>query len=94
MYDTAPTNEGRRTYIKAMMLYLQAAYKDINGVDMPDVEKWAFVPCCKGPKNNAPRQTVEGDNCGVYACLIMEMLINKIDPRKLNMYKTQVEERA
>lgn len=94
VYDTAPDEGEVKVYIEAMMRYIREEYKYVYGVDMPDVEKWTSVPSRKGLKKTAPLQNSEGANCGVYACLIMEMLMNKIDPWMLNQYKSQVEEKG
>ena len=94
-YDTAPYKKiGRLSYVKAVLSYLKAEYKANYGVNLPDEEDWKLVPCGLNQKKIAPRQNETGNNCGVFTCLMMEMLVNKIDPWVLNDYRTQVEEKG
>ena len=83
MYDTSPTKNGRIVYINAVFRYLKDEYMAYNGEPLPDQGGWEKVRC--GEINSiVPKQDATGNNCGVFTCLIMELLMNKIDPWILN----------
>ena len=93
MYDTAPSKKGRRTHLDAVFQYIQAEYAAYNGKPLPDRNAWVLVPCRK--RNTiVPMQDASLNNCGLFTCLIMELLINKIDPWILNDHQSEVDTRG
>ena len=92
-YDTGPVKNGRLHYINAVFLYLKMKYKEFHGKTIPDPTGWTKVPCFDGNKI-VPLQEDNRNNCGLFTCLIMELLINKIDPWILNEYQLDVETRG
>ena len=91
-YDTSPVKDGRLHYIKAVFNYIQLEYEAYNGESLSDPEGWKLVPCYKDNNDNiVPVQDPRLSNCGVFSCLIMELLMNKIDPWILNDYRLNVD---
>jgi len=90
VYDTCPVSKGRARYIEAVFDYLKSEYLAYHGVPLPKQEEWKKVPC--GIDNQiVPNQDPTKYNCGIYTCLIMELLLNKIDPWILNDYQVDVD---
>ena len=90
-YDTAPAGiNGRVKSVQAVFSYINGVYNEYYGEDL-DRKEWKLIACRPNAKKIVPRQDPQLHNCGVYTCLIMEMLINKIDPWVLDEYTVQVE---
>ena len=62
--------------------YIQDEHRHKKGVDIPDKELWTFFPCRKEDPC-AVKQKFGSNDCGVYCCLFMDLLMTNIDPSLL-----------
>ena len=78
-YDSFPCDDGRQLYLDIVFQYLQYEYFRCHKVQLPFPADWKLISC---PKNNhvVPLQFGLLNNCGVYTCVLMEFLLNNIDP--------------
>jgi len=90
VFDTCPHSKGRSEYIDAVFDYVKSEYLAYHGVPLPNQQEWKKVPCGKDNKI-VPMQDPGKYNCGIYTCLIMELLLNKVDPWILNDYQVDVD---
>ena len=88
-YDTSPAGKkGEIKSVRAVYSYLNELSQEIYGEEL---ERWKLCGCGIDKEKIAPRQADKLNNCGIFTCLIMEMLINKIDPWVLDDYRLEVE---
>ena len=85
VYDSLPftiLKDGGSSYIQHIWTYLQDEYKDKKGDCLPDQDRWNFYPCLKGD-TSAVIQGQGSNDCGVYSCMFMDLLMNRMDPSLL-----------
>ena len=70
IFDSLPSlgSNGQR-YVEALFRYLQDEHLDKKKTPLPDIKEWKLVPT----KRETPRQH-NGDDCGVFTCIIADLL--------------------
>ena len=94
-YDSLPftvVKDGGVSYIEHVWRYLQEEYKVKKGRYLTTKnDQWSFVPC----KKDDPSAVIQGygsNDCGVYSCLFMDLLMSNVDPLCLRSFEVEVAE--
>ena len=65
-------------YLELVKRYIQDEYTNHNKSALPFRDDWTLIPCVKGNRV-VPTQLDTRNNCGVYTCIVMELLMNNIE---------------
>ena len=77
-------------YINHVWEYLQAEHKEKRGCDLaPTRDDWDLVPCIAG-NPLAATQGPRSNDCGVYSCMFMDLLMSNVDPALLQNFEREI----
>ena len=83
IYDSLPDKmDGQQYWLDQIKQYLTEEYRHRHKRDLPGADEWVYKTC---PFRNrlAPKQCKGSNDCGVYLCFFMELLMNGLMPKLL-----------
>ena len=78
----SPKNDDRQYWLDLIQKYLSEEYRLLHNQDLPGANEWKYQTCpCQN--NLAPKQCAGSNDCGLYFCIFMELLMNGLLPELL-----------
>ena len=76
IYDSFPPDDDDRQYwLDVIKKYLSEEYRHLHHRELPGADGWKYWTCTF--RNElAPKQCAFSNDCGVYLCFFMELLMN------------------
>ena len=91
VFDSLPNHlddKGRRPFVELIQSYVKEEHRLSRGYDL-DESKWNWDPTVKG---TCPKQKANSNDCGVYSCYFMELLMNKVKLEVLNAHSKDLSQ--
>ena len=90
--DSLPSQyDDRQHWLDIIKKYLSEEYRNVHERDLPGADEWIYKTCQFGNGNGlAPVQCACSNDCGVYLCFFMELLMNGLFPELLIGLERQV----
>ena len=83
IYDSLPNdNDDGRGWLDLIKKYLSEEYKHVRNQYLPCATEWKYKTCPL-ESNLAPKQCLNSNDCGVYLCFFMELLMHGLLPEML-----------
>lgn len=83
VYDSSPMTvlrDGGRSYMDILWRYLTDEHREKKGYDIsPTRDQWKFIPC-ESRNEYRVKQQASSNDCGVFSCLFMDLIMNNVDP--------------
>ena len=88
-YDSFPPRKGgRMQYLELVFRYIKEEYERYHKCQLPFLHDWKLIPCPRG-NQSVPVQIPGLNNCGVYTCILMELLMNNVNTCTLSNDEVQ-----
>jgi hypothetical protein len=72
--------DGGRSYMDILWRYLKDEHMTKKGYEItPPRDQWKFI-ACENRKEYRVRQLSMSNDCGVFSCMFMDLLMNDVDP--------------
>ena len=83
IYDSLPDKiDDRQYWLRRIKQYLTEEYRCIHKRDSSGADEWVYKTC-PFRNNLAPKQCAGSNDCGLYLCFFMELLMDGLLPELL-----------